>query len=250
MTINITKAFRSKKQLVYEAIRTAILRCELEPGARLVIDDLAQRLDVSPGPVRESLAQLQAEGLVDAGPHGSVTVSRLDARSIREIFDLLQALEIISMREACHKMSDADLDEIEGLLKAMDRRLDDPEFFLQSELRLHWRICDLAGLVLVGNFLGRTNDHWDRLRRYYLRDVWAGRIPATHRGHWRLLEALRARDADRAEQIIRDQIRSACKAYITELEARGNHTAVANGERRDTPSNPGAAVDVRNQIQA
>ena len=64
---------RTKQEFVCQTLRQAILSCELRPGERLVIDDLARRLLVSIIPVREALQVLQAEGLVLTVPHVGAT---------------------------------------------------------------------------------------------------------------------------------------------------------------------------------
>ena len=56
--------FRTKQEYVYQSLRSAIMHGELPPGQRLVIDDIARRLEVSAIPIREALQSLQAEGLV------------------------------------------------------------------------------------------------------------------------------------------------------------------------------------------
>ena len=66
---------RTKQEFVYETLREAIMRCELGPGRRLVIDELARQLEVSAIPVREALQLLQSEGLVTNVPHVGATVS-------------------------------------------------------------------------------------------------------------------------------------------------------------------------------
>ena len=66
---------RTKQEFVYRTLRDAILRCELQPGERLVIDDLARRLNVSIIPVREALQLLQAESLVQVVPHVGTSVT-------------------------------------------------------------------------------------------------------------------------------------------------------------------------------
>ena len=55
---------RTKQEFAYQTLKDAILRCELRPDERLLIDDLARRLQVSPIPVREAIQMLQSEGLV------------------------------------------------------------------------------------------------------------------------------------------------------------------------------------------
>jgi DNA-binding GntR family transcriptional regulator len=106
------KTFRSKKEFVYDALRVAILEGDLEPGARLVIDDLAMELGVSQIPVREALQQLQADGFVTIEPYIGTKVTEIDAGLVREVFDLLEALEVISGRAACLRMSEDGLPEI------------------------------------------------------------------------------------------------------------------------------------------
>ncbi len=66
---------RTKQEFVYQTPRSAIMRCDLGPGERLVIDDLAKRLGVSIIPVREALQMLQSEALVVLVPHVGATVA-------------------------------------------------------------------------------------------------------------------------------------------------------------------------------
>jgi DNA-binding GntR family transcriptional regulator len=73
---------RTKQAFVYETLRDAILKCEMPPGERLIIDDLAGRLEVSAIPVREALQVLQTEGLVVTVPHVGATVAPISLESI------------------------------------------------------------------------------------------------------------------------------------------------------------------------
>lgn len=61
---------------VYETVRHAILTGELEEGTALSEVTLAERLGVSRTPLREALATLLAEGLIDEGSNGRIRVSR------------------------------------------------------------------------------------------------------------------------------------------------------------------------------
>ncbi len=218
-------AFRSKKEAVYDTLRTAILQGDLKPGARLVIDKLAAELGVSPIPIREALQQLEGEGFVTIEPYVGVTVSDLQAGSITEIFGLLEALEVVSGRIACHKLSDDDLDQIEAMLRHLDTLLDDPDRFSEENKRLHHFICDRAGTRLVKEFLTTVLAHWDRLRRHYLNDVFSHRVRVAQADHWAMLAAWRTRDPERVEQCIRQHNRSARSDYVNylaNLEEKGS----------------------------
>ena len=71
---------------VYRALRGAISRGELLPGARLIEADLATQLQVSRAPVREALRMLSQEGLVAATPNRGAFVARLSLQDIREVY--------------------------------------------------------------------------------------------------------------------------------------------------------------------
>ena len=118
---------RSKKELVSETLRDAILNGELIPGTRLVIEDLAKQLGVSPIPVREALQQLDADGYVVIEPYLGAKVAPIESESVTEVFSLLETMEVVSSRAACQHMSDSDFDVLEEILLKMDSLIDDPE---------------------------------------------------------------------------------------------------------------------------
>src|SRR2546430_12186401 len=89
---------RTKQEFVCQTLRHAILSCELRPGERLVIDDLARRLLVSIIPVREALQVLQAEGLVLTVPHVRATVAPMPPESLLDAFTVLAGLEVGATR--------------------------------------------------------------------------------------------------------------------------------------------------------
>jgi DNA-binding GntR family transcriptional regulator len=215
-------SFRSKKEATYETLQTAIVRGDLAPGARLVIDDLAAQIGVSPIPVREALQQLQADGFVVIEPYVGVTVTEIRASLVEEIFALLEATEVTSGRAACLRMTEDDLSEVERILREMDAAVHDLDRFSRANVRLHQFICGRAETPLVKNVMRNTLAHWDRLRRYYLKDVFAKRAASSQEEHWQMFDALRARDPDRIERIIREHNRRARAAYIAYLRDAGH----------------------------
>ena len=88
----------TKLQFAYAALRDAIIRCELKPGERLVIDDLARRFDVSIIPVREALRMLESEGLRrQRRPHRHERRAGVASTGV-EVFAMLEGLETVSAR--------------------------------------------------------------------------------------------------------------------------------------------------------
>lgn len=212
-----TKSFRSKKEFVYETLREMILSSELVPETRLIIDDLSAELGVSPIPVREALQQLQSEGFVDIEPYVGARVAQMHKESIEEIFALLEATERISGRAACTQMTEEDFADIEALLVRMDASIGDLELWSEQNVELHQLICERAKTPLVGNLMNQIVDHWNRLRRLYLEEVFTGRVANAQKDHWALLEALRTRNPKTVEKVVQDHNRIALKGYLTQL---------------------------------
>jgi len=208
---------RSKKELVIETIRSAILNRELTPGTRLVIEDLAKRLGVSPIPVREALQQLEADGYVVIEPYLGAKVAPIEAESVVEVFRLLETMEVVSSRAACVHMTDEDLNALEEIVRKMDELIGDPERWSVENRRFHSFICEKSGTRLVGSLMNKVLDHWDRLHRYFLNDVFARRLRQAQREHWAIVKTLRTRDADRTETVIRAHAQAAMTAYKRHL---------------------------------
>ena len=216
---------RSKNEMVYASLRTAILRSELKPGSRLVIDELATELGVSQIPVREALRQLEADGFVTFEPYVGATVTEIKASVVTEIFDMLEAMETISGRAACQRINDNDLAnhwferELEQLLQRMDALVGDPEEWSRENAHFHQLICDWAETPLVRHMMDKVLQHWDRLRSYLLKDVFQHRVATAQRDHWRIYEAIRAHDVSLLEKVVHEHNQSALAAYLQHLQA-------------------------------
>ena len=204
---------RSKKDLVIEEIRGAILNGELAPGVRLVIDDLAEKLGVSTIPVREALQQLHADGYIVFEPFIGARVAEIEAESIVEVFTLLEAMEVTSSRIACGHLEPKDLAELEAIVARMDALTSDAEAWSQENRRFHELICARAGTQLVASLFTKVLDHWDRLHRHFLKEVFVVHLPIAQRQHWQILRAIRNGDPDQVEKLIRKHNQSALRAY-------------------------------------
>ncbi len=208
---------RSKKELVTKTLRNAILNGELIPGTRLVIEDLAKQLGVSPIPVREALQQLDADGYVAIEPYLGARVAPIEAESVAEVFSLLETMEVVSSRAACQHMSDSDFNVLQEILIKMDSLIGDPELWSQENRHFHKYICEKSGTRLVGSLMSKVLDHWDRLHRYFLTDVFARRLPQAQREHWKILKTLRTRDPAETEAVIREHAQASLTAYTKYL---------------------------------
>ncbi len=213
---------RSKKEAVYDWILERIVDSEFAPNTPLVIDEISRTLSVSQIPVREAFQQLESEGFVTIRPYAGAVVADLKPSMIIEIFGFLEAAETISGRMACTNMCEGNLRDIEAQLRKMDRLVDDIDSWSEENKRFHRMICECSDALLTEDILARMLLHWDRLRRYYLVGVFGKRIEKAHADHWKMFDAIKARDPDRLSVIIREHNRSALQDYISYLQQIGH----------------------------
>jgi DNA-binding GntR family transcriptional regulator len=219
--IPLSRRHVTKQQYVYETLREAIVRCELPPGERLVIDELARRLDISIIPVREALRLLESEGLVFTVAHVGATVAPISRHSIVEVFTLLEGLVTVSARAAALASEGADLSELDALVDEMDAALaaDHQDAWAELNSKFHLAIATVSGMPLLEQMLGRALDHWDRVRRHFFTGVFARRADEAQCEHREMVAYIRAGDADAVEQLARMHNRNALAAYTAYLEA-------------------------------
>jgi len=214
-------AFKSKKELVYDHLRTEILNGTYPPGRRLVIDSLATELGISQIPIREALQKLQAEGFVTFADHVGPSVAPIEPELIWEIFQLLEALEVISCRAACQRATENEIRGLEEIVQTMDDLLDNPEQWSKANQRFHHTLCEWGRTTIVKGFMENVLAQWDRVRQYYVKDVFSKHLDLSQRDHLELTQALRNRDAEQAEQIVRRHNRRAFSDYAAYLGFTG-----------------------------
>lgn len=214
--------FRSKKEIVYDLMRDNILKGKYKPGSRLVIDDLASKLNVSQIPIREAIRQLEADGFVTTEPYVGATVTQIDANFIYEVFALLESMEIIGSRAACGVMTDEQYQQLVQMNADMDQAVSNPDEWAKQNQAFHLFICEIAQTELVQKMMQKVFDHWDRLRQHYLRDISGNRLLDAQKEHKQLLEAFKECDPDDVERIIREHNQSALQSYIRHLHSEGH----------------------------
>lgn len=221
--------FRSKNEVVYDLLHQAIIRGDYKPGERIVIDELASRLNVSQIPIREALRQLEADGFVTSEPYVGVTVTDISADFIFEIFALLETMEVVTGRAACGRMSDEEVESLADLVQRMDTTIDDPDRWSEQNKQFHLLICEYAYTGLIQGMMRKVLDHWDRLRLHYLKDVLGQRIVTAQAEHHEIISAFRERNPDAVEAILRTHNQNALASYIGYLQSAGYLVADAGG---------------------
>jgi len=199
----MTEKIPGKSEQIYEYLRRAIVRLEMEPGAPISEKDICARFDVSRTPVREALQRLAEEDLVDIFPHSGTWVSRISFALAEEGFVLRRALEVESVRKASATITPAGLVELEGLVRTMrgilrDDRLAD---YLEVDDAFHAAIARISGYPRIWKFIGLAKVQLDRLRQ--LSAPVPGHLAEVTEQHAAIVQALSRRNAMQAELAMR-----------------------------------------------
>ena len=190
---------------ITEAIAEQIIAGTLKPDAPLRQDHVAREFNSSHVPVREAFLQLEAQHLVVALPRRGVRVAPLDATAIREISEMRAALEVVALRHAVPKMSQAHLAKIEMALIEGDNAETLQEF--EAANRAFHRAlvapCGMPRLLASLDGLQRANS-----RLVFAMARSAGWRPRSNQDHRLILQALRARDIEQASSLLARHIQT------------------------------------------
>lgn len=150
----------SLKERVYRAMRDEIVATALPPGEELYEARLAARYGVSKTPVREALALLCREGLVQVLPRRGYRVAEVTARDVEECFRLRLLLEPEAARLAAAAITPAGLGALRALIEAERRReLVDPE----ANALFHMQIARTSNSGRLVEEIGRLIDAHQRM---------------------------------------------------------------------------------------
>jgi DNA-binding GntR family transcriptional regulator len=192
---------RTAHELVRDTLRRAILRGDLQGGARLVQGEIAASLDVSTTPVREALRDLATEGLITLDRHRGGVVRELNWADMEEIAAIRAELEPLAMRLAVEHATDAELDEAEGLIERM--RDVDLATWVELNAAFHSVVHDASASPRLASIL-RTLEESSTI---YVAQAQRWHPEIRRRAdadHVALVEALRARDRTRAVELAED----------------------------------------------
>ncbi|WP_458319084.1 GntR family transcriptional regulator [Mycolicibacterium brisbanense] len=137
----------SLREQALSALRRAITSGQLQPGTHLVETDLSEALQISRGTLREAMRQLQQEGLISAGARGRLSVRHLDAKEIKDIFDVRGALESLAASDLASRADRASaVSALRSAVADMERwaaaNLEDR---IEADLKFHRTLCHLSG---------------------------------------------------------------------------------------------------------
>ncbi|MET9567278.1 MULTISPECIES: GntR family transcriptional regulator [Streptomyces] len=194
------------KQHALTQLRQAILQGEMAPAQRLVENELADQFGVTRASVRAALIELESEGLVERILNRGSRVRVVTVEEAVAITECRMVLEGLCAGKAAVEAGDEQLDQLVALGEAMSKAVADGEPVTYSDLNheLHARIRQFSGQQVAVGLLERLNAQLVR-HRFQLA-LRPGRPQKSLSEHLAMIDAIRARDPQAAEEAVRSHL--------------------------------------------
>jgi DNA-binding GntR family transcriptional regulator len=192
--------------IAYEELRERILDLRLSPGMVVNEQSLADSIRMGRMPVREALARLATDQLIVVLPRRGAVVALLDLQTVVHIFDAREAVECGIAHVVARRVTADDLDALRVLVDRVREREDegDAEQFLRDDQEVHSFLVSLMGNPLVQDAAERLLMHNIRFWRMFF--ATRPDAPVAMISYQPLLDALEARDGDRAANAMREHL--------------------------------------------
>jgi DNA-binding GntR family transcriptional regulator len=205
---------------VFENLKQAIVRGDFSPGNRLVESRIADAMGISRTPVREAIHKLEREGLIKKLPQGGFYVLNLTREEIEETFGIRSVLESYAARLAAIKHHREELEPLEEKIEEFQYFLNrgEMEALLKTNTEFHSLLYAMSRSPKLIKMINDLQDQIYRFRRIILRIQMMAKT--SNDDHRQMLRAMKRRDADRVETIVREHILRGQKIVLRELENR------------------------------
>lgn len=194
------------RDIVFNTLRQAILKGELEPGERLMEIQLADRLGVSRTPIREAIRKLELEGLVVMIPRKGAEVARITEKDLKDVLEVRCSLEELAVELACEKITN---EELESLKRAMDDfkaaiHEKDITIIAEKDVTFHDIIFQATRNERLIQILNNLREQMYRYRVEYLKDIESHEILVKE--HREIYECIEHKDIEKAKESIKNHI--------------------------------------------
>ncbi len=209
-------------QGVYERLRQAIIQGDFGPGTRVVESRLAATLGTSRTPVREAIHKLEREGLLRQDSKRGFFVEGLNRADIEETFGIRSVLESYAARLAAIRHTEGDLQPLEAKLRDYQERLERGDVGTLPQINTEFHDL-LYALSRSPRLIRMINDLRDHIYRYRLVILKVKNMAdLSHADHRSMLMAMKERDADRVERLVKEHILRGQEIVLKEFDMAGD----------------------------
>lgn len=192
-------------EVAYQLIKEKIITVEMPPGSLIQESQLMAQLNLGRTPIREALKQLEADRLVVAAPHRGTFVAEVQITDLQQIYEIRRYLEGLCARLAAERATPEQITEMETFCQQMAR----PETLETRALILMDRYFHhLLARAANNRFIIGEIEHFYNLslRLWHLSLAKIKPIDLDTNRHFLILQAIKERSADGAEELMRQHI--------------------------------------------
>lgn len=145
----------SLPEQIAEQVGNAIIKGLFEPGHRIQEQELADRFEVSRGPVREALRILEKDGMVQILPRRGAQVTRLNVEEVNEIFEIRTSLFGLAARLFAKRPNEAALGQLKAGLERLQHLADDEQAdeYVSAVYRMNMTVAQASGNKHLRNMM-------------------------------------------------------------------------------------------------
>lgn len=207
----------SVREHAYIHLKELILQGEYKAGDRLIERDLAGKLNISRTPIREALFRLESQGYVKTVPRKGVVVSHISEKEVIEVFTILASLEVLAVKLAARRMDESTQKELEKKIKELKEMNDqDDNHFNFEHIQMNHLINKASKSPKLYDILSGLIDYIHMAANMGYETP--GRRKESLKEHIEIMTALKDKEADMAEYLMRIHIENSKKAYIVYME--------------------------------
>ena len=201
-------AYLPLRDVVFQTLRTAILKGDLKPGERLMELQLASKLGVSRTPIREAIRMLEQEGLARTIPRKGAEVAGMTEKDMEDVLQIRCVLEELAARLSCQNITDEEMRELKIAMVAFEEKTREGNVveLAKADVTFHdiiYRAADNPKLLVL---LNNLREQMYRYRTEYMKD---DRIhPVLIREHKEMVKALESRDQELVARDVRQHLRN------------------------------------------
>ncbi|WP_108445651.1 GntR family transcriptional regulator [Halomonas denitrificans] len=196
----------SLAQEAYAVLQRMIVRGELAPGERIAEPALCEQLGISRTPLREALRMLAGDGLIATRRNRNAVVTRIDPQELEHLFEVEAGIESLAVGLAARRMTNTELKQLEALQERLEKlhAKGDRDGYFALNQRIHALLVAGAKNPVLEETHRRLLGRLERAR--YLALDRLGRWQESTDEHRAILEALKARDGERASRLLADHV--------------------------------------------
>ena len=190
--------YRTLRDNIADIIRKRIIYQELEPGQKIVEQDLAKEFKTRRAPIREALRQLELEGLVNIIPNKGAYVTGISDKDVHDIYMIRSMLEGLCVRWATEHITQEQLEELDEIILLSEYHMDKGHSDQLTELdgRFHQILYEASQSRILDHVLSDFHKYVQLARRTSVKTE--ERAIKSIGEHNEILNAIKAKDAEKA----------------------------------------------------